>query len=64
MDRGAWWTTVPRVAERWTRMKQHDRHTWVKDIRNYLYYLRNFSEYLSLFHNNKFIIIKVKKNKG
>ena len=66
MDRGAWWAVVPRVAEHRTRLKRLGMHTWVKDIQNYLYHLCNFSAYLSLFQNNKFIIIKVKKitNKG
>ena len=34
MDRGAWWTTVHRVAKSWTRLKQISTHahTWNEQI--------------------------------
>ena len=32
MDRGAWWATVHKVAKSWTRLKELNTHTHVKEI--------------------------------
>ena len=45
MDRGAWWTTVPKVAKSWVQLKQCSTHILLKSFE-------------TKFGKGKFIIFK------
>ena len=45
MDRGAWWTTVPKVANSWVQLKQCSMHILLKSFE-------------TKFGKGKFIIFK------